>query len=847
MKRSIFLFFIFLCYGAAAQQFNSGTLPNGVKYYLVTNTTIKGYADFSLVQKGNTDRAGAAASLTKLPHWGSVKPYEYLSSKGIGYDRSGYVHYNKAAARFDFRDVPVFDEAVTDSTLLAVFDIMQGYNGEQAVIISGDINADKTVERMQMLSLLVPERTPLKDFDPYSWQSSDEILYECGPFPDTTLAKIEVNYFMQRSSNEALQGNAPLVMKMFAGEMEVILRDRLSKGFRKEGIPLSEMSFSYSDSFEGMDDENIILGVYTDKKDLYRACTCISRVLSGLEFDGVSRSEVVISRDIRARKYARKLLKKNYGGNSVFVGRCAQAYLFGRATGNPADDDLFMSRKVLETEQEQALLQNFISGILSDKDNLVLRFDSPDFLDQQAQDSLVRCFRKGWRDKMTFKSKVRMDTSKVASVPTGKLKIKSSTVDPLTGGSLWTFSNGMRVLYKKIDNAADIRYSLVLKEGSGSVPGIAPGESAFIADMLRLSNIGNMSPDYFQTMLAANGITMDIDVSLCDMRIGGTVPGNRFSLLLKSLISMANVRSRNNDFFRNFREQQMMSASTQRFSPGAVNDILDSLSFPGYAYSSRKEPLKGLSEDLQERAEWLFGKAFSNCSNGILILEAGMGEKEMQEILCKYLNGFRAGNPTSARPKASKEVKSGNAKLERNTSYYKYGRPLAAMRFTTEVPFNVKRDAALEVLRLALKQDVVKAMAPLGYSVRVEVGYELYPKELMSISVYCDRCNPTGLPEGVEIADAALLPDAIRAALKGLCVKNLDNAPLTGYKNAVISRKEFENTGAEVIMDAAIKRYSIGKDTMTGWKDAAQALTAQDIRDLASKLYSGVQAEFVLR
>ena len=47
----------------------TGTLPNGISYYVVTNPICKGYADFALVQKGPVEKALSRELLSDLPNF----------------------------------------------------------------------------------------------------------------------------------------------------------------------------------------------------------------------------------------------------------------------------------------------------------------------------------------------------------------------------------------------------------------------------------------------------------------------------------------------------------------------------------------------------------------------------------------------------------------------------------------------------------------------------------------------------------------------------------------------------------------------------------------------------------
>ena len=69
----------------------TGALPNGVTYYLVTNSSMKGIADFALVRKGLCDTTAARMELASLPHFNKTAPIKFLSRKGIGCRKEGYI------------------------------------------------------------------------------------------------------------------------------------------------------------------------------------------------------------------------------------------------------------------------------------------------------------------------------------------------------------------------------------------------------------------------------------------------------------------------------------------------------------------------------------------------------------------------------------------------------------------------------------------------------------------------------------------------------------------------------------------------------------------------------------
>ena len=143
-----------------ASSIKTGTLDNGIAYYLVTNSTEKGKADVALVRRGGYDmesgvESGSSAvnvmgSLAGLPHFRTDTPFSYLSRNCIWPGPGGYasVYSDATIYRFGGLDLTRSKEIV-DSTLLMVFDIVgrQSERGDryspenQATVVSGDIDA----------------------------------------------------------------------------------------------------------------------------------------------------------------------------------------------------------------------------------------------------------------------------------------------------------------------------------------------------------------------------------------------------------------------------------------------------------------------------------------------------------------------------------------------------------------------------------------------------------------------------------------------------------------------------------------------------------------------------------
>ena len=99
------------------------------------------------------------------------------------------------------------------------------------------------------------------------------------------------------------------------------------------------------------------------------------------------------------------------------------------------------------------------------------------------------------------------------------IKLANTTVDPVSGGRLWTFSNGIKVIYKPDLSADGFKFCFAARGGASSVRDIEPGESAYLSDVLSTGRIARMSSYDFHQMLLAEGVSLTGQITLEDMRI----------------------------------------------------------------------------------------------------------------------------------------------------------------------------------------------------------------------------------------------------------------------------------------------------------------------------------------
>ncbi len=851
----ICLALLFLCVMMQAQALSSlgvpseislGKLPNGIDYYLVTNATEKGFADFALVRRSAYDDAADRAALDSLPHFGSRKPYRFLADNGAGYSPDGYISIRSGATVFSFRDIPTHDQSVADSTLLMLMDIAARSRKPQAIVVSGDIKPDKVKERMNLLSMTVLRLYPDSAGDGYRWTPRDSLELRTTVNSTADVASVHAIFSTRRLPRELMNTLQPLVARAYADILGSIVCRRVEKAFRSDDIPLADIRFRYQDSSQSAEDERYSFSLFTSSRRLDAAASHFATVLASLDKGGASLAEY---QDAKAKLVSES--KREAGGRPVsnrdYMQRCISSYLYGSSLAPAASAGSVISRRSLPPDRELELFNAYAGALLDSARNLTLRYDTPDI--GADREMMKSAFDRAWASAKADESVYKEDFGDTLSlfVPQKKVKLRSETTEPISGGKLWTFSNGIRVLYRKTAVKGEFQYALMLRGGVAAVPSLRSGEGAFVGDMLRLSDVAGLSGGDFRAMLEANGITMTERAGISDLRISGIAPKSKLQLLMRSLLSIADKRTPNKDDFAYYRQGETLRIDMEALSPRDVNSLMDSIMRPNYFYTDRKY-ISNLGDDLPERAEQYFESLFSKVNDGLLVLTGDLDEEALKKELCRTLSGFRTQKRFAQRPHVSSHLASGSVTyiVESGPGLVGGGEIGVNVGMSAAVPYNIDNYMSFKLASELLRKELTRALADCGASVELSERVEVFPMERMSLYINCRPCRSDGLPLSLSPADPLKMLEAVRPVIASIGEIEVSAADLKAYKAVILNRYSESLQDSGVLTDKVLTRFSEGKDLVTGYKDAVNSVSVASIRKILSLLRDGADVEYVI-
>lgn len=841
---------------------SQGILPNGAAYYIVANASTKAMADFALVQKTGTrtdslDAGGAVRTakdaLSRLPRLKDSSPQEFLTSRGVTPGKDGFVKVSENATVFLFDNVMLSRNAtVLDSTLLVLLDIMDRANStedeylkkwyspaDQAIIVAGDVDPKSVSEKLKHMSLMIPARSSLPR-EQYSWKDIDSARFVTSRDSVRNIAVISATWRSARTPREYMNTVQPAIYDMFVNELGAMAVARIRERLRSEGIPVADVSYDHIDSVESLADEHFTIKVSVAPEHSASAAAALASAMASLDAGNAARKEFREARrgylDAMTMEDRRPLRR-----NSDYVDRCVSAFLYNATLASQKEKLAFHTSRDLADTTELRLFDGIASALLDSSKNLTIGYVMGRFQNEMTDVKAV--FDSTWRADNVPLPEPAVDTVKVPLLPGHgpKVKLRMAKTEPMSGGQMWTFSNGFRVIYRKMPAYDNIYYSLVLNGGYSSVRDLGDGEGAYMSDYLGLCRVGGLDGLEFRHFLGAEGITMKSEVELSGTKISGYVPEDKAELMIRLLLAVMNGREHDEEAFdyyvrtENLRHEYVKGSVEERVA------AIDSIMCPDYIYSSRKASGK-LSDALGKKADDFYRRLAGKTNDGVLVLVGDVDEVMLKKMLMTYVGGFVTTDRAFARPSVRYQPVSG-------WSTYTIEGDVNSVDIAMSSPLTLSADnrMAAMVAAMILKHSLSEAIVGTGMYLSLSYDFGVYPQERFNVMISLNEAYKDGFSSDTVLSGSITALEVLREALSDLAQTPVSRSGLESCKAMLKERLALEMNDPQYWIKAIADRFINGKDFTTGYKERIDAVTVDKVKAILTSLNEGCKIEYTIR
>ena len=696
------------------------------------------------------------------------------------------------------RDVPVASESVTDSVLIRLMSEVESLAAPSglAVIACGDLRADDIIRKLRYMSYMIPssesgERSVLLS------QAQSDVRFEISSDDERGLATAVAHWIAPRTPVSLMNTVQTAVYEKTVHEMGAVVCSRIRKELRDRRVPVADVVFRHVGSLEMVSDESFRFEVTVRDTSIADAESALRTTLASVDNYGASANELILAEDV----YFRGLESRRYGydrTNAAYVHMCRRAFLMNTPLAASSQRLDFLRSKSISPQGREQIFFGISSALINLTDDSIVAGPKPYF---SASDTLA------------FPS----------AGPVAKLR--SSKKEPLSGGAVWTFSNGFRIIYKKMPTGGKLHYTLAMNGGYGDVPDLAKGEGAFMSDYLDLCNISGMKARDFKRTLLLSGITMNQQVNLSNVMISGEVRDGNVPLLMKALLAVANTRTQDVDAVAYYVESEKLRLL---YAQDDMRAVIDSLMCPDYKYSPYKSE-GNITEGFALKAEDLFARMSSKMNDGVLVLVGDLDEADVRKAVLPYVGGFRTMEGFSRRTVVQYQPVSGSM-----TYNVKGTDDMMAVAVSARLPMTAQNYMASEMAAMVLKHIVSETLEPYGVEVRLHHARKIYPEDRLSMMII------------VRGDVSAEVLGAFRRAVATASESAMDSGYIDACKAYMKHKYGIMMQEPAYWLSAMAMRYLDGKDYTTGYAYGIDAVKEQDIRKILSVLEMGSKIEYII-
>lgn len=835
----------------------SCVLPDGISCYLVSDKSAKDQADFALVQKTGRQTVAdcpqepvdAAREALASP-CGTVSStlQRYMVRHGAAPGRDGFVKVSDDATVFLFSGIDISSSAVLDSTLMVMMNLVDRYNrtdddfvgrwyapGDQAVIVSGDIDPASVAEKLRLMSLMVPSGESLPRAG-YVWKERPAVFSAADA--DGSLAEISATWFSARTPREYMNTVRSEVIAMTMELMGDIACERIADVLEEKGIPYADVRYEYSNGVDSPSDHSFTVRLAVAAKDCKVAVETVAEVMASLDAGGVSLGERRLAME-RFKDSLREKAWMSRNGDDDYVDRCISAFIHGSSLASAKERLAYHSSRNLPDTTGVRLLNGIISALLGKDENVEVTVAG--MSDSLELKSLFDSVWVAGADKKYVRSSSPNMNDTLSFPGLGpKVKLKPARRDHVSGGSVWTFSNGFKVVYRNMPSDGQFHYMLALNGGYANVADLASGEGAYMSDFLDYSYVSGIKGKDFKDILMMAGITMDTKVRFSNLMISGTAPESKSGLLMKALLALSQGCRPSEEAIGYYAAGEDLALEYGKVSRTARLTAIDSIMCPGYKYSSYKAPGK-ITDGFAGRTGDYLSSQMAKMNDGLLIIVGDIKEEKLKKVLFEYVGAFMTKDVAVRRPNVRYQPISGwstyTMKGEENSID-------VAMSARTSITADSYMAAAIAVMYL--EQKLSEALVDTGYHLSVSHACRVYPEDRVNVGISISEADPDGFACTAGDMAAGDILGIVRSALSDIAHKGVDGSALSGYKARLKNEIAVKMNDPSYWTMTIALRHLDGKDYSTDYASKINAVTAEKVEELLASLVSGSKVEYVI-
>jgi zinc protease len=714
----------------------------------------------------------------------------------------------------------------------------------QAIVIVGDIDVDKVEIKIRKMFSDIPTPVNPAPREMFSVPDNNRPLVSIAKDKEMSNTMLNI-YYKHDKIPYMLKGTiADFITGYTQAVISIVMGERFSEILQKPDAPFIAAYASDGDYFVSNTKGAWNSVAVVDPEKLEQALNAlVSETRRAIKF-GFTEAEYERAKDNILKSYESAYNERDKNRNSSYAEEYVRNFTEGEAIPGIEVEYEIMKHIIPGFPLEG--INHYIRGLFDEKDdmrNLVISLTGPDKDDvtYPAEDELLAMYLNATKEVVHANEEEVVSKILIPELPVSG-KIASESEDPLFGVTLYTLSNGVRVVVKQTDYKKD--QILMTATSPGGTTLFKDDKDIWnlkvINNAIMLGGLGEFSATNLRKALAGKNVSCATGLgSSAEIFNGSASPSDLKTLFELVYLQFTGIRI-DDEAYASFEERIKIQLDNRYLDPKvAFSDSISELTFDHNPRNSRLKSSDFDKIDYHRMME-MYKERYADASDFVFTFVGNVDKDSIRPLLEQYL---------ATLPSLNRKEKADEKQI---TPYHKgkikrhFSRELetpastVGLSYMGEMPYNIKnliiKQLLNQILDLAYMEKVREAESA-SYDVYTMVELFDFPEGRTTIQIYFDT-DPQKQDHVIRIVKSELE----RIAKEGPRQIDLDKSrgSIIKGRNEIMQENNYWLNMIDIY-------YSRNFDAHTGYDAVLNSITAEDIKLFTEEfLNQGNEIEVVM-
>lgn len=699
----------------------------------------------------------------------------------------------------------------------------------QGIVIVGDINIDEVETKIKALWSDIPKPENPAERIYYSVPDNDKPIVSLLTDPESVNTMVSLYFKHDVIPANTKQTKEGLFVGIIKSLASMMLSDRLAEISQKGDAPFTASRASDGEFFVSKTKDAWTTIALSKEGKIQETLTSLIRENERIKRFGYTESEIE-----RAKATLLEQSENMYNNrNKELNNRYAQEYVnnFTDDQGIPGIEYMYHLVKEFIPLINAQSINAVVKQLIADN-NIVITVTGPEKegLVYPTTEELLNVFKKVETENITAYQESIPNEPLIRQLPKPGSVIKSEA-DSILGSTVWTLSNGMKVVIKKTDFKDDQILMSALAYGGTSIIPDADIYNADMASMLpSIGGIGEFSSTDLKKRLAGKSASISNNISLYTHGFNGSSNMKDLETMFQLIYLYFTAPRRDEGAYQNILNLIKDRLKNLACEPSFILEVNKTKAIYGDNPRMRDMLLEDAEKLNYDRIVEIYKEIYANPGSFVFNFVGTVDEVTLKPLVEQYLASLPSGNKEAKYKDIDTSIRKGHFEdvFEQDMRTPKTS---AFAMYSGTLNYELKNQLALSVLKQILDIVYVRTVreeAGGTYGVEVRSWISRIPagQSVLQMSFDTD-------PERV-----SMIAPIINRELMKIAENGPEDSDLLKVKEYMMKKFQEDEKHNGYWLGILVSKYFYGEENHTNYLSLVNALTKEDIKTLTKQLLS---------